>query len=709
MKNKLLLLVTILIGSFVNAQTSIVDFEEDSPGVKDTNPTAEWPGDPNVPVVTEVANPSIGGLNTTANCVQFVETSGSNQGNSLQFAFTGSTAKTGHNLPGTTKFVKFLVYSVNQTSFDILLELGVGGTPHFSMEKSITTTLNTWTEIVFDFTGNDSSSTINNAGGWNSNIRIHFNNGTGGSGDTYYIDEYVIDTSQPSFTSVANGDWDTAANWNTAYAPDQETGNITIDNDITITDDISVDNLTINAGKSLSITGNLTNNTTTIGSGASLIVSGTSTGDATYRVSANDTNWHLLSSPVVGATYNGTWITDNDIDDTTGAGTNVAIATYSNGVDADGDWIYATDAANSGTFGTAQGYSIKRDATTNTYIGYKGTLKTDNLTSSITQSVNNWNLKGNPYPSYILVSDLVASNTSNLTASHQTVYVWDNNKSGGAGYDALTGTDYIHPGQGFFVSANNSNMNNFVIDASKLSHQTGKTLYRGSSNPSIKLNLNDGNKTEYTSINYIEGKTKGLDPSFDVGTFTGTSTAFSIYSHLVSNSNGVDFMRQALPNSDFENMIIPIGVYAIAGKEITFSAEALNLPTGLKVFLEDRLNNTFTRLDETNSNYKVTLNDALNGIGRFYLYTTQSSLSVDKSILDNVSIYKIDSSNLRITGLQNGSASIKLFNLLGKQVFNYKFESNGPKDISLPSLTKGIYIAQLQTETGKLNKKIILE
>ena len=46
---------------------------------------------------------------------------------------------------------------------------------------------------------------------------------------------------------------------------------------------------------------------------------------------------------------------------------------------------------------------------------------------------------------------------------------------------------------------------------------------------------------------------------------------------------------------------------------------------------------------------------------------------------------------------------------LGRQVLNAAFESNGTKEISLPRLAKGVYIVQLETAEGKLNKKIILE
>jgi len=156
-------------------------------------------------------------------------------------------------------------------------------------------------------------------------------------------------------------------------------------------------------------------------------------------------------------------------------------------------------------------------------------------------------------------------------------------------------------------------------------------------------------------------------------------------------------------------MVIPIGVNANAGKEITFSAEALNLPDGIKVFLEDRLANTFNELSD-NKTFKVNLSEALNDVGRFYLHTSSNALSIDDSvILENVSIYKTNASTLKIVGLPNGIANIKLINVLGKQLMNTSFNANGAKEISLPNLAAGIYIVQLETEFSKLNKKIVLE
>jgi hypothetical protein len=183
----------------------------------------------------------------------------------------------------------------------------------------------------------------------------------------------------------------------------------------------------------------------------------------------------------------------------------------------------------------------------------------------------------------------------------------------------------------------------------------------------------------------------------------------NIYSNLVAENKGKNYQIQSLPNSDLESMVIPIGVNATSGKEVTFSAEALNLPANIKVFLEDRETNSFTRLDEENSNYKVTLEQSLNGIGRFYLHTTQSSLSSKDVALENISIFKTTASTLRLTGLPQGSTSISIYSISGKKVYTTSFETNGVKNLNLPKVVAGVYIVKVNTANGKMNKKIVLE
>ena len=147
----------------------------------------------------------------------------------------------------------------------------------------------------------------------------------------------------------------------------------------------------------------------------------------------------------------------------------------------------------------------------------------------------------------------------------------------------------------------------------------------------------------------------------------------------------------------------------MAGLEIAFSVEALNLPTGIKVFLEDRVTNTYTRLDEANSEYIVQLDEPENGIGRFYLHTKSSILTTDTIDLNNIIIYKADASTISIVGLPQDISTFKLFNILGAQLVKNTFMPEGIVNINLPPLPSGIYIVWLENKFGNVVKRIIIE
>ena len=534
------------------------------------------------------------------------------------------------------------------------------------------------------------------------NRRLQYNSGaprfvcyTGSQRD---ISIYKLVTSTTvTWDGSASSVWATGANWDTNVAP-IATDNVIIPDVATApiigatTGAVSND-LTITEPDGINIT-----------AGGSLIVSGTSSGNVTYNVNVADTAWHLITSPVVGEQYDGTWVTDNAIESGSISSTNRAIATYQNGTPdgATGPWTYFQTGGAATTFGAGVGYSLKRTGTGN--YSFTGSYPDGTVTPSITQDVSHWNLIGNPYPSYINIDDFITANSANLEEEFQNIYVWNASTSS---YTILT-TGYIYPGQAFFISSNLAS-GNISITEGMQSHQTGVTFYKTENAPVIDLNLTSGESTKSTQINYLENKTTGLDPRFDIGMFDGVASDIRIYTQLISNNEGISFRRQALPNSDYENMVIPVGVKAAAGKEITFSTDAVNLPADIKVFLEDRFTNTFTRLDETNSEYKVTLSEPLNGVGRFYMHTTESVLSTKDVILNSVHIYKTDASTLKITGLPQGKTSFYLYNILGKEIVTTLFTSNGNKEISLSKLASGIYLAKMQTEKGVISKKIILE
>jgi hypothetical protein len=472
-----------------------------------------------------------------------------------------------------------------------------------------------------------------------------------------------------------------------------EVGNLTIDAGTL---------LTINSANALTINGTLEiNGELVANSGSSLIIKGTAAGKMNYKRSLETTNWYLVSSPVHGEIM--TDVRANNSFDTNSQN-KISFAPYDNSQALD-KWAYfentATDALVDG-----KGYSTKLAAIN--AISFMGNINTSDISIALTQGADNggdnFNLLGNPFTSFINSSAFLTSHTAAFT--QEEIYIW--NQASESYETKVSGVSFkVAPAQGFFIEANSTN--NVTFSEEIQSHEASDTFQK-TSRFKIKLLINDNTSSRYADIYYIENTTTGFDNGYDGKLFGGISHPFALYTHLVSNSKGDDFQIQSLPNSDYQTMIIPVGVNAESEKELTFSTETINLPSGIKVYLEDRFTNTFTRLDEKKSEYTINLAHALNGVGRFYLHTSESVLSIKRPLtLTHINIYKTNNFNLKITGLQKEKATISIFSVLGKNIMNTTFEDLSVKNILLPKLSSGIYIVRIQTKKGSLNKKIILE
>lgn len=513
----------------------------------------------------------------------------------------------------------------------------------------------------------------------------------------------ALNPTQVSWDGSSSTDWSNALNWATGSVP------------------ISSDNVYISSGLTNypTVTSVVTINYLTIASGATLKATNTFTANVTYnRTLTNGSQWYYMSSPVVGETYNDAWTTANSV--TSGQNNNKGLSWYDNtSYDTDtgagdtetGYWRYLqSDDSNNGLFNVGQGYGvITSNSTTVSFIGTG--INTSSQTRAITTDVSNFNLVGNPFTSFLNLGDFYVDNPKTTVLAETEAYFWN-----GSSYDTKTSglhsTYEIAPGQGFFIEAAvDTNLSFDISDTNHLADTAEDAdTFQKSSRPEIHLFLSDGATSRYSNIYYINGTTTGFDNGYDGKLFGGVSHPFALYTHLVSGSEGKHFQLQSLPKDNYENMVIPIGINADAGKEITFSTETLNLPTGLKVYLEDRETNTFNRLDGATNTYTITLTETSNGIGRFYMHTTESTLSSNtNSVFKNIRIYKTDHTTLRIIGLSPGKTTVKLFNMLGKQLLNSSFTTNDVHDISLPQLSTGIYLIQLESEKGTLNNKIILE
>jgi hypothetical protein len=458
----------------------------------------------------------------------------------------------------------------------------------------------------------------------------------------------------------------------------------------------------------------------------SFIVSGSTTGNITYKRYIDDDNWHLVSAPV----------TDQDIPAFVGdAGTvvafnadkkNHAVSYYNNTNAAGNRWTYHntvdTDPENQETltsFIAGQGYSMKRTAAG--HYTFTGTMENADVSVTIptttTTGAHLWSAIANPFPSFLSVNtaadaaNLLIDNVAALDPSFAFLYVWD---AASASYDAIGhgAALQLAPGQAFMVRAK-STSETFVFRKASQNHNSGvATFYKSSaSTPTISVHFTNGTSNKSANLEFLDSATTGLDVGYDAGAYQDGTPSFSINTHLVSDSQGIDFTRQSLPTSILDSEVaIPLSINAGINEEVTFSVDTKELPEGVSVYLEDTLNNTFTNLTDAPLELKITA--ALSGIGRFYLRTSTGVLSTENNLVGSlIQVYKTSNGTVKITGLTSGNAAtFSLFTILGKEVLATKFIAQNVQEILLPAnLSTGVYLVNIVSDLGTFHKKIVIE
>ena len=425
--------------------------------------------------------------------------------------------------------------------------------------------------------------------------------------------------------------------------------------------------------------------------------------------------WHLLSAPVVGQSIS-TLLTTNAI---VLSGSNYSMTDYSESDDA---WNALFTSATEGNMLSGKGYATKRDS--DGIISMTGTLNTASKTVALTRDDFGWNFLGNPFSSAIaatVTADatnnlLTVNASSSLDPSYAVIYVWEE----GADYDATSGTNfykvinnsggnttstqhYLQAGQGFFVRAK-AGGEDFSMSTAMQSHQNSVPFKSDETAwANITLNAESTTSKASTRIAYNENMTRGLDVTYDAG-LLNSYPAFSLYTRLIED-NGVDFMIQALP-TDYEDLVVPIGLDAKAGEIIAFSAEAIDIPEEYAVVLEDRLLNLFTDLSD-NESYSIQLSDDNNGTGRFFVHTSFKS-ALGFGDLDTQNGYQVftnvRNNTLIIRGETSSNTKASIYNITGKLKAELSLEPGIESQIYFNE-ENGIYIIRINDEKSSYTQK----
>jgi len=546
---------------------------------------------------------------------------------------------------------------------------------------------------------------------------------------------YIHTLNSLTLTFDVDGLWSNPASWSPAQIP-TSIDNVTIPNGKTITVNASgaVANyltietggvLNIAAGANLTVDGFTQNGTVTINSDASnngsfIVSGGGGTGIVTYQRFLKGGQWHLITAPVHNSQTISSFIAEYNTDMTTDGGVKYSLAPYDNSFVADGSstWQHYTSDGSNPAPATSftGGYQIKYDVDKTVHftgqVGYYG------IGAAITVNTTGWNLIGNPFTSSLYgnvsadaTNNFLTVNAAQLDPSFVVMYIW--NPTNGS-YDIInqaSGARYLAPGQAFFVKA--AVASTVAFNANHQTHQTTNNFQKSATTSIPTITLTADNKSgtvSSTNIKYMNGTTLGLDPGYDAGQFGATGAGnFNLYTQLVQD-NGVNFGLQVVPDTNYETTVIPIGVDANIGTQLTFKATATDLPIDKKVFLEDKLLNSFTEINNTDKSYTVTLPSNLSGTGRFYLHTRSSTLDIDDySVLESqyTLVTSPEQNNIRLYGAVTEKGSVNIYDTFGRQIHNTTLQKGSEQNIKVPVLSTGVYILKFNIDNKPFSKKIM--
>ena len=522
--------------------------------------------------------------------------------------------------------------------------------------------------------------------------------------------------------------------------PDATTGAsnaIVADGVAVLSSDVNLNDVVVNPGAGLEVeTGNtLAVNSLTLESSStsysSLILDGSITGSVSYKRYVNaytndavNNDNDLISAPVTGQDF-GSFDSANT--NLFASGSVRAFAPFNNNTDVYENYDATTNVAT--TLDAATGY---RAATTDgSTLTFTGTVNTGDVLKDITigtgASYAEWNLIGNPYPSYIDVEAFLTHVVSTETAGERNIDLLDA-LSGIYGYDgdASDGWDiitlandagrYLAPGQGFFVAAsgNGTLIADHDIEFTAAMRTTGSSddfIAGRNNNPLtfIELKAFTANNDYSTEFYFDADASQGLDPGYDAVIWGGSAPSFALYSHLVQDNTGLPIALQALSATDYNNVIIPLGVNANMSEQLTFSIVENTLPASIEVYLDDTLTSTSTLLNA--SDYVLTPSEDLNGTGRFYLRFSNSALSITNAIFEGVSIYTHHSNKtVTIAGQLTEGTSANVYDIQGRVVASKALASNTTlQTIDVSNLNTGVYIVKLTNGNTVKTQKIILK
>ncbi|MCD4695685.1 MAG: T9SS type A sorting domain-containing protein [Bacteroidales bacterium] len=359
-------------------------------------------------------------------------------------------------------------------------------------------------------------------------------------------------------------------------------------------------------------------------------------------------------------------------------------------------------------FEVMKGYSIKRDLNyqcghinpgTGEVIEFTGTMNDvaseawsievsgSDFEPGDPNSMNNWNLVGNPYPSAIDANLIVFP-----PEIDNAIYYYNDLTLTYESFVGGVGQPFIPVAQGFFIHVNTFGTFDFNLDNSVKTCTGSDDWYKNDIANLLTVTVESSRKIDKTYIRFKEGASELFDKKWDAYKLaSGVKGVPQVYTQTANarfSINTTDFNKKA-------NLIVQAGNTDI--HKLSFSGvEDFEI-----VYLQDKLENKIIDLKHT-EHYNFFSNEENTG-DRFVLHFSEYAGDL---ISDGFIIYG-QGNTVYVNNVNNLTGSFSVINLLGQTITTR--ELTGGLNSVQPMNGSGMYVVQVQAANKKLCGKVYIK
>ena len=574
-----------------------------------------------------------------------------------------------------------------------------------------------WSEVTIGTTtGTSSSGTVD--------LQSDLSFGYAAGDANHYLTFGTI--SIPSYTWLGtSSDWFTASNWAGGVLPsgasditiNSTSNNPVIDpakaSGVTQVNDIAIDagvTLTIMPGSQFTVNGDLVTNDdnglliqNSNTSPTSFIVNGSTTGNVKFEWTYDAGRFwyigHCISNPVISS-YDNIVVGANDY----------KLYRYT------GSWTNISKTAYDFTGKPLEGYAVKfNEQTTITHVGSL------NNNAQYTRSIDGgWSLIGNPFPSYLDLSDIDQWNFGTAMLSIWTRTTLPGDIRGFASYNVSSGeginggTQYVAPGQAFYVY-NQSGSFDFEVNSTTKIHTSGVELKSTGDarvkDDVIRFEMNNGITTDQSVIVFRSPGVFEMTQNDTEKRMENNGVVPNVYSLKGSKNVAINLLPEVV-NVESVQLGYKLGSAGVSTLRFT---NIQDFQPGIPVYLTDHLTGEKINLREEPV-YEFmaeagTVNERFEIVFEEPISTDVAERVKEK---DGIDVYAYAHSG-GITVVENlleeggaGNINIMVTDAAGKVFHSSDYKHSG-KHIIAESFTQGIYIVVVSSSNkGRYTCKVIV-